>query len=230
MKMKNLLFLHGALGDAAQFSKLKSELENSFPIYTLNLPGHGGEPFGTDFSINGFAWETLRFLDENGMGTVDIFGYSMGGYVALQLARIAPERVGSIMTLATKFDWSPESAERESKMLDPEKMMAKVPAFAQNLAERHAPNDWKMLLQKTAGLMMELGKHKLLDEKALAEISQPVLVCRGELDQMVSQEESEWAAAALPKGQLQIFPETPHPFEKVATEKIAETIRRFLGQ
>jgi pimeloyl-ACP methyl ester carboxylesterase len=228
--MKNLLFLHGALGDAAQFSSLKMELENSFPIYAINFPGHGGEPFGTNFSINGFALETLRFLDENGMAQVDIFGYSMGGYVALQLARIAPERVGSIMALATKFAWSPESAARESKMLDPEKIMAKVPAFAQSLAGRHAPNDWKVLLQKTADLMLELGKRKLLDEKALAEIRQPVLVCRGELDQMVSQEESEWAAAALPKGQLHIFPETPHPFEKVATEKMAETIRRFFWQ
>ncbi len=228
--MKNLLFLHGALGDASQFSSLQRELENSFPIYTINFPGHGGEPFSTSFSINSFALETLRFLDENGMVSVDIFGYSMGGYVALQMARIAPDRVGSIMTLATKFAWTPESAERESKMLDPEKMMAKVPAFAQQLAERHAPNDWKVLLQKTADLMLELGNKSLLDEKALGEISQPVLVCRGDQDQMVTQEESEWAVTALPYGSLKIFPETPHPFEKVNTAQLAEAIREFFGK
>ena len=43
----------------------------------------------------------------------DIFGYSMGGYVALHAARRHPERIGSIMTLGTKFAWDTPTAEKE---------------------------------------------------------------------------------------------------------------------
>ena len=76
-------------------------------------------------------------MNENYIQTIDIFGYSMGGYVALWLARFYPDRVGKIFTLGTKLKWNDEEAEKEIKMLNPEKVELKVPAFAQQLAERH---------------------------------------------------------------------------------------------
>ena len=59
----------------------------------------------------------------------------MGGYVALYLSLHHPNQVKSIFTLATKFDWSEAATSREVKMLNPEKMEAKISDFVQTLQE-----------------------------------------------------------------------------------------------
>ncbi len=227
--MKNLLLLHGALGAASMMEPLSERLSGSgFAPQTLNFSGHGGAPFAEGFGIGQFAEEVLRFMDENGIEKADIFGYSMGGYVALNLASQYPDRVGRIITLATKFDWTPEGAERETKMLDPEKIETKVPAFAQQLADRHAPNDWKLLLRKTADMMLELGQRPLLPPAVLSKINHPCLICLGDADQMVSLAETTQAADALPNGQLRVLEQTPHPFEKVDLDAMHYVIHSFL--
>lgn len=225
--MNKLLLLHGALGSKAQLDPLAKLLQPGFDTWALNFSGHGGAPFAPAFGIESFAAETLDFLNRNNLEKVDIFGYSMGGYVALHLARLHPQRVGRIVTLATKFDWTPASAERESKMLDPEKIEAKVPAFAAQLQERHLPNDWKLVLRKTAALMHQLGQQPLLTPEVLAQIGQPTLVCLGDADQMVNIDETKLVAESLPSGQLQILPQTPHPLEKVDLNALAGVVRAF---
>jgi pimeloyl-ACP methyl ester carboxylesterase len=113
-------------------------------------------------------------------------------------------------------------------MLDPEKIEAKVPAFGKQLEERHAPNDWKLLLRKTADMMLELGQRPLLTPAVLSQINNPCLICLGDGDQMVSLAETTQAAEALPNGQLHILEQTPHPFEKVNLDALHYVIRSFL--
>lgn len=227
--MKKLLLLHGALGSKLQLEPLAEALKNDFEIFDLNFSGHGGAPFDQGFGIEQFTTEVLAFFDKNGLDQVDIFGYSMGGYVALNLAHLQPKRVGNIITLATKFDWTPEGAERETKMLDPEKIEAKVPVFASQLRERHAPGDWKELLLKTADMMMQLGHRPLLTPDILSKINNPCLICLGDNDQMVSLDETARAAEALPNGQLCVLEQTPHPFEKINVPAFVHTVASFLA-
>lgn len=227
--MKNILLLHGALGAASVMEPLANRLNGEgFALQTLNFSGHGGVPFTEGFGIDQFTTEVQAFLDEKGIEETDIFGYSMGGYVALNLARQHPGRVGRIATLATKFDWTPAGAEREAKMLDPDKIEAKVPAFAKQLEERHAPNDWKLLLRKTADMMLDLGQRPLLTPDVLSKITHPCLICLGDNDQMVSLAETTQAAEALPNGQMHVLEQTPHPFEKVNLDTLNYVIYSFL--
>ena len=119
--MKHILLLHGALGSLEQFDKLQTQLSANFIVHTLNFSGHGGQPIPKKgFSIELFANDVLNYLDEKKIPSINIFGYSMGGYVALHLAVHHPERIKSIFTLATKFEWSEESTAREVKMLNAE--------------------------------------------------------------------------------------------------------------
>lgn len=227
--MKHLLLLHGALGSAEQVAPLQEALQNDFNVHAPSFSGHGGVPFGDAFGIEAFARETFGFLNRNNIEKTDVFGYSMGGYVALYLATLAPERLGRIVTLATKFDWTPDSAAKEVKMLDPEKIEAKVPAFAEMLAQRHAPNNWKEVLRQTAAMMLDLGNRPPLAAGVLGKITHPVLVCLGDSDQMISQEETRQAAQALPNGKLLILEQTPHPFEKMDVAKVEVVVRTFCG-
>ncbi len=118
MGIKNILLLHGAIGAKDQMLPLAEDLKDKYKVHLLNFSGHGGNNFSGSFSIGKFAEEVLKYLEENYLEKVTIFGYSMGGYVALYLAFKYPERVESVFTLATKMLWTPDIAVKESRMLD----------------------------------------------------------------------------------------------------------------
>jgi pimeloyl-ACP methyl ester carboxylesterase len=98
--MKTLLLLHGAIGSSTQLEALKEQLTPSYNVYTFNFPGHGGSALPEQFSIPLFAIAVKSYIQEQKLGPVSILGYSMGGYVALYLARHYPELVERIVTLA----------------------------------------------------------------------------------------------------------------------------------
>ena len=107
-----------------------------------------------------------------------------------------------------------------------EKILEKIPAFARILENRHAPNDWKMLLQKTADMMMALGYRPLLTKEILETIQHPTLICLGDQDDMADRNYSEQVASFLPNGKFLLLENTPHPIEKVDLKKFVDLIPR----
>ena len=226
----NLLLLHGALGSRAQFRKLKPLLADHFNLYDFNFEGHGGRLTEYPYSIELFANNTQTFIEENQLNDVHIFGYSMGGYVALRLASTTPEMVQSIITLGTKFDWTEDSAARETKMLNPAKIQEKIPHFAERLKLVHAPLDWKRVMAETADMMERMGAGERLETAHLAKIDIRVVIGLGGLDRMVSQEESIWAVQSLMNAEFVELPETPHPIEQVDPVLLARFIYESINQ
>lgn len=225
--MKNLLILHGAIGSKSQFNSLASLLNNQFNIHLLNFSGHGGEAFKENFNITQFADDVLVYLDQQKIESIDIFGYSMGGYVALYLAKNHPEKVGKIITLGTKLSWTPEIAAKETKMLDAEKMEEKIPAFAAILKDRHHPNDWKTVLRKTAHMMIAMGNKNILKDEDFKLIQHPVKMLLADNDEMVTYEETNHVTQLLPHATFEILPNSKHPIEKVDIDALSEIIRGF---
>ena len=124
----------------------------------MNFSGHGGRAFlGAPFSIKLFSEDVLNFMEENKIERANVLGYSMGGYVALNLARHFPGKLLKIITLATKFHWDEATAAREIQMLNPDKIEMKVPGFAEILKNRHSPNDWKEVLRQATSMLVALG-------------------------------------------------------------------------
>ena len=102
---KTLLLLHGALGSESQLHPLKEMMNGGYDVHSFNFAGHGGKALPETFSIKSFAEETVLFCEANEIKSVSIFGYSMGGYVALYLAKHYPYLVESVITLGTKLRW-----------------------------------------------------------------------------------------------------------------------------
>lgn len=228
--MKRILLLHGAIGAKDQLGVLQELLSAEMEVHTMNFTGHGGgeipdEPFTMDM----FARDIITYLDSNNIGEINIFGYSMGGYAALHAALNNPGRISKIFTLATKFEWTPEIAEREVKMLDAEKMKVKVPKFAAELAKRHGEDKWETLLQKTADMMTGLGEKNVLTAELLNQINNKTLVGIGDSDKMVSLEETIAAFRALPNANLIVLPAMPHPIEMADCTRLVAEIKRFFG-
>lgn len=222
--MKSILLLHGALGSASQLQRLKKVLEATYKVYSFSFEGHGGVPSSQEFSIDLFTQNTVGYLKKNGLAKVSIFGYSMGGYVALNLAKKHPNLVDKIITLGTKFDWSEESAAKEVKLLNPDKIEAKVPAFANYLQKVHEPNNWKEVLNKTADLMLDLAVGKKFSTEDFKSINHKVLLTVGDKDTMVSQEETKAIANLLPNSEFKLLEGVEHPIEKLDAKTVSELI------
>lgn len=229
-----ILLLHGALGSQAQLQKLISALLALRPdstLHTLDFTGHGTRSGDSgEYSMQTFSKDVLDFVAKHNWDSVDIFGYSMGGYVALTTALSHSEKVNRIATLGTKFHWTPESAAQEVKMLNPEIIEEKVPAFASGLQSLHGADHWKNVLKKTAQMMLDLGNGKALKTELLKNITLPVLIGIGDQDRMVTMEESEERAHALPQGKIKVMEGFRHEIDRVDTSTLAETLIAFFEE
>ncbi len=224
MKQK-LLLLHGALGSKNQFKGLKEKLGDSYDLYPLNFEGHGGQESSNDFSIALFTKNVLDFIDESAIDKVTVFGYSMGGYVALNAALQLPAKIKKIITLGTKFNWTLESAQKEVRMLNPIKIEEKVPHFAEKLRQEHHPSDWKRVMKKTANMMINMAQGAKLSDTDFKHIQQEIVIGVGSLDTMVSYSESEYISGLLPNSKLVKLEGVKHPIEQIPIDKLVHYIQ-----
>lgn len=95
-----VLAVHGATST----NRLWLWFHEAAPWATLvapDLPGRGHTPArpGWSSSVVVHADELVSLLDALGLGTVDVLGMSMGGFVAVELAARHPERVRTLTLL-----------------------------------------------------------------------------------------------------------------------------------
>ncbi|HNU88603.1 MAG TPA: alpha/beta fold hydrolase [Ferruginibacter sp.] len=227
--MQHLLLLHGAIGSMDQFADLKKILAEDYHVHCINFTGHGGLSLPKeDFSIKMFAADVLNYMEQTGVEAMNIFGYSMGGYVGIYLAKMVPEKINRLATLATKFHWDEAIAEKETGMLNAQKIEEKLPAFAQSLIERHQQQNWKQVLKKTADMLIEMGKNNPLKSPDYTSIGIPVKLMLGDRDKMVTLDETLQVYRALPNARLCIIPDTAHPIEAVDITRLTYEIRDFM--
>jgi esterase/lipase len=225
--MKNIILLHGAIGAKDQLETLFVELkQQDFNVFLFSFSGHGKTPFQSQFGIEQFALELKQFIKNNHLEKPTIFGYSMGGYVALYLAHQQPDLLGNIITLGTKFEWSPEISQKEIKMLDSKTITEKVPKFAEALQTRHG-DDWKLLLQKTSEMMLSLGNKNALKIPDFYAIENNVLIGLADKDNMVSLDETLFVYKQLKNGSMYMLPNTKHPIESVNVSLLTKIITEF---
>ncbi len=226
----SLLLLHGAIGSSAQLKNIADKLSGRFDVHLFDFPGHGGKALpATPFSISLFTDAVLRYIQSNELAQPSIFGYSMGGYIAMLLAKENPTLIKKIITLGTKFYWNEAVAAKEVKMLNAATIELKVPAFAAALQKMHAPEDWKQILERTVAMLTDIGKDSPLKDADYAAINTPSLLLLGEKDQMVSLEETEKVFAKLPHAKMMVLADTPHVIAQVDAELVAGKIGDFFS-
>lgn len=223
---KDIILLHGALGTSQQFTPLISHLESEYKIHTFDLPAHGELAYQSDMlSMYSFANYVRNYIIKNNLHKPLVFGFSMGGFVALTL-QSQTNIFSKIMTLNTKLEWNKETAEREQKMFDPEIILEKVPHYADMLNAMHGDN-WKNLLAKHRDMMFTIAKSTPLTDYALSKINIPVLLTKGDRDNMFTNEETRLVADKLGADYYE-FENTAHPIEKIDLNLLSSKIKEFL--
>lgn len=227
--MNHLILLHGALGTPDYFKFIEKYFASQFKIHKVAFSGHAGTAIPSkQITMQGYTNELAHYISEKKLGKVSIFGYSMGGYIGLNYAATSPDKVQAVMTLATKWVWTEESAKRETAFLDPEKIKTKVPKFAAQLATTHGVDHWEQLVKQIAGMLNALGKSPLLNKEIFNSIQTPTLIASGDKDNMVPVSETIQIAQEIQDADLAILPDTVHPFERINQNLLLQILGDFL--
>ena len=224
--MERLVLLHGAVGSADQMIPLREQLSDFFEVHNFEFEGHGSKSsIDNHFSIPNFVIQLDTFI-ESVADSVHVFGYSMGGFIALVSAARGNKAIKSITTLGTKMSWNTQVAASEIKNLDPEKIREKVPKFFEVLQERHGEH-WVDVLSRTADFMKSLGSSNPISKESMSEIKCPVLLLIGNRDQMVTVEETREVYDWMMSATLKVLDDVEHPIEKVDTVLLSRLISDF---
>lgn len=225
----SILLLHGAIGSKKQLVPLSEQLKANFNVHLLDFSGHGGKTIPEKFSIELFVDDLKHYLAEHKLKEAFVFAYSMGGFVALKFMELHPDFPMKLMTLGTKWMWTPEIATKEIQMIQPAKIKEKLPAFASYQNLLHMPQSWEEVMLKTQELMFDLGAKPQFETPRLDKIEQAVLMLRGDQDQMVTKEETLEMVSKLGNAKYLELKQTTHPIEKVDIEMIENEIVNFFS-
>jgi 3-oxoadipate enol-lactonase len=102
-----VLLLHGWTASSdLQFVPAYEELAARYTVVGIDHRGHGrGLRSPAPFSLEDAADDAAALVGALGLGPVVAVGYSMGGPIAMLLARRHPEVVSGLVVQATAMDW-----------------------------------------------------------------------------------------------------------------------------
>lgn len=87
-----ILILHGFMGNGSDFPLVVSQLKD-YCCLMVDLPGHGKTKVkqDTNYQMSNLALALIKLLEELGIKQCGLWGYSMGGRIALYLAIYFPQ-------------------------------------------------------------------------------------------------------------------------------------------
>ena len=195
------------------------------------------DTFGMD-SITGMAEKLLQEND----GDLVVAGLSMGGYIALEAARLAPDRVRGLGLLSTAADKDTEKKTKMRKELIRLSSIGKfkgitprlLPQFLSPAAlEDEALTHQVMMMAETVGqenfaLQQAAIMGRRDQTEGLKNYPHPALVLCGMLDVLTPPEKSQKMASLLPDAELVLLPEIGHLSTLEAPQDCIEAIRRLI--
>ena len=100
-----MVCIHGFTDTWRTWELVLPALEREHEVLAVTLAGHaGGPPLGDELGDDTLADAVERAMDEAGFEDVHLVGNSLGGYVALQLARRG--RASSLVLMAPAGGWA----------------------------------------------------------------------------------------------------------------------------
>lgn len=221
-----VLFLHGALGVRGDLAAVQEKFTDRSRV-AVDFPSHGESSVRrTSLNCTALARDTLALMDALRIDQADVVGHSMGGYIGLQMAQMAPKRVRSVVTLGTKFYWTAEAIDMTLRELDADMLRTALPRYFDALSAAH--QDVHLTLKLMQSLISDF-RHTQLDVSAVRAAEVPILICTGDRDSFVPPSEMARLYEALDskRNAMAVLPNTPHPLQHLAVECFEQAVRRF---
>jgi pyruvate dehydrogenase E2 component (dihydrolipoamide acetyltransferase) len=234
-----VILLHGFGGDLNNWLFNQEPLADGRTVYALDFPGHGGSTKETVGSLEELAEVVSRFMEALGLDRAHLVGHSMGGAVASKLALTEPEKVASLVLIASaglgeeineEYIEGFIAAERRKEMKSVLQMLFADP----KLVTRDLVNEvlkYKRLdgvdesLRVLADGVFPGGKQKEVLARELAESEVPVLVIWGGEDRVLPVEH----AGSLDGARIEVLEGQGHMVQMEAAGEVNRRIQAFLN-
>lgn len=232
-----LIVLHGAYMNIISMGEIIPKLARTHKVYALEFQGHGRTTdIDRPITYPNLADDVAAFMDTVGLKKADVFGYSVGAEVGLQLAIRYPEKVSRLIAASAAYDL--EGWQQEYKAAIPQmtvEMIVNMP-FAEDY-RKLAPNPdgFPALVEK----MIALEKEPMAWEEDVKKLKTPVLIIAGDAD--VATLEHTIAlfrllgggvmgdmGNPLPDSRLAVIPATSHTAVITQTDLLIAFIEPFL--
>jgi pimeloyl-ACP methyl ester carboxylesterase len=214
-----LVLLHGAYMTIEAMGEIVPSLAETRQVIAVELQGHGHTAdIDRPITYEGMADDVAALLRHLGIEEADVFGYSMGGGVALQVAIQHPEVVRKLVVASASYTsdgMHPELLEM-IPTITPE-VFAGSPIEEAYLRIAPNPDDFPNLVAKLKRLDMEPFAWAPEDIRGVAA---PTLIVVGDSDAIRLEHVVELFRllgggvmgdlAGLPRSQLAVFPGTAH--------------------
>ncbi len=218
------------------------------PVIIFDNRGVGGSEGKTADTVADMAKDAMAFIDALEFTKVDLFGFSLGGFIAQAIAQDRPDLVRRVILAGTApaggegisnagalLQDAIAKAGAENKhpkhllFFRPSKNSQKAAdAFLSRLSERKEDRDAAVTNEAIHAQVVAITKWGMGPAGSLRSIRQPVLVVNGDNDIMVPTINSVELARNLPNAELSIFPDAGHGAIFQYHEMFTEQALRFL--
>jgi pimeloyl-ACP methyl ester carboxylesterase len=175
-----LIVLHGAYMNIPSMGAIIPRLAKTRTVYAVELQGHGRTTdIDRPITYPSLADDVAAFMDAVKLKKMDVFGYSMGAAVGLQLAIRHPQKVSKLAAASIAYDaegWQPNF-----KALIPQMtvdMFLAMPLAADHRRLAANPNGFSALVSK----LIALEKEPMAWSNEVKSLKTPVLVVAGDAD------------------------------------------------
>jgi pimeloyl-ACP methyl ester carboxylesterase len=241
-----LLMIMGITGSKYHWLGFQKKLAPDFLTIAFDNRGVGetSVPPGP-YSMAQMASDAISLLDGLAIDRAHVFGVSMGGMIAQEIALTTPERVRTLVLGCTHFggtkqiNASPEVYQRAFVLAGkgPEQAMRDIlsvnltaefmqahPNVVEHLVEYGLEN--RMTRDAFAAQMGAVADHDTAER--LSAVRAPTLVIAGDKDELIPPENSVEIAGLIPQAQITLLPGIGHMFWVEAPDESAFQIRRFI--
>jgi len=233
-----LLLLHGGFFNIdLQFGELLPSLATSRQVIAADFQGHGRtNDIDRPLTSANLASDVLGLLQHLGVEQADVFGFSVGGGVALHLAIRNPQLVRKLIVSSASFHPDGDRSENAdavgSMTVD---MVAGTPMEQEYRAKSPHPDRLQDLLDKLG--TFDQGFTGWSDDD-IRGIAAPTLITVGDCDAVYLSHMVRFLQlrggdvngdfVGVPSSQLAVFPGTTHFFGLARTALVLDVVQTFL--
>lgn len=239
-----LIVVHGLLGSADNWRSHVKLWQERRRVVAVDLRNHGRSPHSEGMSYGAMAADLLDVMDRLEIKKAHLLGHSMGGKVVISLARMAPQRVASLIVA----DIAPQAyghghdavfaGLRNLQRGKPDNRREADALLAEHVEERAVRLFLATNLERDAdgGLKLRVGLDQI--EAGYEEIMQapagegsftgPVLVLRGGRSHYVPDTALPSLREVLPKAEIETLEQAGHWLHAEQPEAFQTAVNDFL--
>ena len=222
-------------------------------VVTFDNVGVAATTGATPNTVEAMAHDAVAFLEALDFQRLDLLGFSIGSFVAQEIALIRPDLLRRVVLASSApqgaagmHGWAPEVigavgapetspegylsvffAPTKTSLEAGQEAAARI--FGGRTTERDEPTTWQTRqAQYDAVCAWGIPNHSLLERVAAVDL--PVFVANGDSDPMILPRYSYLLAGLLPDARLKIYPDSAHGFLFQHHEEFAADVHVFLEE